>query len=128
MISPRSFSIFRVRSPCSSRSSASAGNVPKGNLRGVRQTSLTREPYRTLKVTVADLDERVKRMDTELARGLGGATLRSKLDRQLQALRPKQRMTLRRSLPVPQRGLVAGTIAAGVAAARAFAQEQGHER
>jgi len=98
------------------------------HLRGVRQTALTSEPYHTLKATVADLDQRVKRLDVELARGPGSATLRSKLERQLQSLRPEQRTTLRRSLPVPQRGLVAGAIATAVAASRAFAQEQGHER
>jgi len=98
------------------------------HLRGVRQSSVTNEPYHTLKATVADLDAHVKRVDVELARGPGSATLRSKLDHQLQALRPEQRATLRRSLPGPQRYLVAGAIAAAVMASRSFAQEQGHDR
>ncbi len=94
------------------------------HLRGTRQLSLTQDRYDAAKATVTDLEARLKGLDAELARGPGSATIRHRLERQLQAMRPAQRTALHRSLPIPQQRLVSAAVMAG----RSFASEQGHER
>lgn len=94
------------------------------HLRGVRQLASTRAQYEGARAVVANLQRRVKHLDAELAREAGSATLRQRLGQQLRALKPAQRNALHRSLPISQRRL----FTAALAAARAFANEQGHER
>lgn len=94
------------------------------HLRGMAQTSATRDQYQGLNTVASHLDQRVKQLDAKLARGPGSATLRHRLERQLRALQPARRQALRRSLPISKQRL----FTTAMMAARAFAQEQGHER
>lgn len=104
-----------------------AGNLRRlgaDHVRGLAQTSATQDQYRGLKTFASALDQRVKQLDAELARGPGSATLRHRLGHQLHALRPGRRQALRRSLPISHRRL----FTAALTGARSFANEQGHER
>lgn len=83
-----------------------------------------RGEYREARASVAELDRRVKVLDSDLARGPGSTQLQSRLTRELRALQPAQRQTLRRSLPVPHHRLLTAAMWAG----HSFAREQGHER
>lgn len=94
------------------------------HLRAVPQLASTRTQYEGARAVVENLRQRVKHLDADLAREAGSATLRERLGQQLRALKPAQRNALHRSLPVSQRRL----FTAALAAARAFANEQGHER
>jgi len=93
----------------------------------VRRTSeawAARGDYREAKTSVAEVDRRIKVLDSELARGPGSAQLEHRLTRQLRVLQPAQRQTLQRSLPIPHQRLLTAAMWAG----HAFAREQGHER
>lgn len=106
------------------RTASNLEHLGADHLRGTRQLALTQDRYDSAKATVTDLEARVKGLDAELARGPGSATIRHRLERELQAMRPAQRTALHRSLPIPQQRLVTAAVAAG----RSFVQEQGHER
>jgi hypothetical protein len=83
-----------------------------------------RAEYLAAEASVADLDRRVKVLDSELARGPGSAQLEHRLTHQLRALQPAQRQSLQRSLPVPHQRLLTAAMWAG----HSFAREQGHDR
>lgn len=106
------------------RFASSLERLGDDHLRGVRQLASTRAQYEGARAVVANLQQRVKHLDADLARETGSATIRQRLGQQLRALKPAQRNALHRSLPISQRRL----FTAALAAARAFANEQGHER
>lgn len=116
-----------VRSPERNQALRVAGRLERlgaDHLSGMRQTAVNAAEYQSLTSTVCRFRDRLRELDSELARGPGASTLRHQLNRQLRTLRPVERIALGRSLPIPQRHLVT----AAVLAARSSAHEQGHER
>lgn len=94
------------------------------HVRRVRETWANRAEYGEARATVVRLERQIKTLDRELERGPGRAHLEQRLARQIQGLQPSQRRTLRRSVPIPHRKLLAAATMLG----REFAQEQGNER
>lgn len=106
------------------RSAPKLGHLGAEHLRRIREAWANRSEYREAKTNVVTQERRVKQLDANLARGSGSERLKQYLSRQLRAVQPAQRRQLYRSLPIPHRRIVS----AAIAAARAFAHEEGHER
>lgn len=123
----RGVQVGPVRSPERNealRNTPKLGHLGTEHLRRTREVWANRSEYRQARATVEFQEERVKQLDAQLARGSGSERIKQYLSRQLRAVQPAQRRQLYRSLPIPHRRLVSAVIAAS----RAFAHEQGHER
>lgn len=106
------------------RKAEKLGHLGVEHLRRIREAWANRGEYRRARTNVGTQERRVQQLDATLARGAGSERLKQSLSRQLRALQPAQRRQLYRSFPIPHRRI----LSAAVAAARAFAHEQGHER
>src|SRR5690606_23817281 len=90
----------------------------------VRRAWANREAYRASRANVAATEREVANTGAALSGGIGFERLRHRLTHDIQNLRPQQRRTLQRAVPLPQRQILTAVLSAS----QSFAREQGHER
>lgn len=105
-------------------SAAKLEHLGSSHLDKVRNAWEARHEYRGARATVSGLEQRVRDLDSILARTRGSEQLKLQLGRNLQRLQPLQQRSFQRSLPISKAQIVTATLMA----AHTFAREQGHER
>lgn len=89
-----------------------------------RQAWANREAYHASRTSVAAAERNVANMNAALGGGIGSERLLHRLTHDVHRLRPQQRRTLQRTVPLPQRQILSAVLSAS----QSFAREQGHER